>query len=58
MKNDGYQTAVDYFAWEIVTRLKKRGNISRDDLESLMTDDLDAFCEDIADEVSERMGWE
>jgi hypothetical protein len=32
--------------------------MDREDQESQMTDDLDAFCEDIAGEVSKQMGWE
>lgn len=57
MKDDNYQNAIDYFAGEIVRRLKRQQNISTEDQQSQMTDDLDAFCEDIAGEVSEQMEW-
>lgn len=58
MIEDAYRNAIDYFAGEIVRRLKRQRNINRDDQESQMTDDLDAFCEDIAGEVSKQMGWD
>ena len=58
MMEDSYQDAIDYFANEIVKRLKRHRNFTRNDQESQMTDDLDAFCEDIAAEVSKKMGWE
>lgn len=58
MIEDAHQNAIDYFANEIVKRLKSKRNLSRFDKESLMTDDLDAFCEDIAGEVSKKMGWD
>lgn len=57
MIEDAYRNAIDYFANEIVKRLKRQRNITRDAQESQMTDDLDAFCEDIAGEVSKQMGW-
>ena len=58
MKDDDYQNASDYFANEIVKRLNISRTMDREDQESQMTDDLDAFCEDIAGEVSKQMGWE
>jgi hypothetical protein len=58
MKDDDYQNAIDYFANEIVKRLNISRTMDREDQESQMTDDLDAFCEDIAGEVSKQMGWE
>ena len=58
MKSDDYQQAVDYFAGEIAKRLKRQRHISIEQQQSQMTDDLDAFCEDIAGEVSKTMGWD
>lgn len=58
MKEDKYQEAVDYFAGEIIRRLKRQRNIDIYAQQSQMTDDLDAFCEDIAGEVSKQMGWD
>ena len=58
MKDDDYQNTIDYFANEIVKRLNISRTMDREDQESQMTDDLDAFCEDIAGEVSKQMGWE
>ena len=58
MISDSYKEAIDYFAGEIAKRLKQKKHLSRYDKESLMTDDLDAFCEDIAGEVSKKMGWD
>jgi ribosome-associated translation inhibitor RaiA len=58
MKEDAYQNAIDYFANEIVRRLKRGKNKTREDQESQLTDDMDAFCEDIAGEVSKKMGWD
>jgi hypothetical protein len=58
MKDDDYQNSIDYFANEIVKRLNRSRTMDREDQESQMTDDLDAFCEDIAGEVSKQMGWE
>lgn len=57
MINDDYQTAIDYFANEIVKRINRNKTMDREERESHMTDDLDAFCEDIVGEVSKRMGW-
>ena len=59
MKEDAYQNAIDYFTNEIIQRLKRSSkNKTREDQESQMTDELDAFCEDIAGEISKKMGWE
>lgn len=58
MKEDAYQNAIDYFANDIAQRLKRQRNITRNDQESQMTDDLDAIAEDIAGEVSKQMGWD
>ena len=58
MKEDAYQNAIDYFANDIAQRLKRQRNITRNDQESQMTDDLEAIAEDIAGEVSKQMGWD
>ena len=58
MISDSYREAIDYFAGEIVKRLKRQRNLTREYQESQMTDDPDAFCEDIAGEVSKQMGWD
>jgi len=58
MKDDDYQNSIDYFVNEIVKRLNRSRTMNRKAQESQMTDDLDAFCEDIAGEVSKQMGWE